>query len=183
MHCAHGQCVEQYGTGALVEAVAGRTGASTIVGIDPSQPFIAYARQRFPDPRFSFDCGDGMALPYPDTSFDCALSLLVFQFIPQPIRAANEMRRVTHPGGTVGACVWDSGGGGLEMARIFWDEAVKLDGTAANEIPERSLHCNRAGELTKVWRAAGWKVSRSRRWRFRPISATSTTIGCHIRAA
>jgi len=28
MHCAHGQCVEQYGTGALVEAVAGRTGAS-----------------------------------------------------------------------------------------------------------------------------------------------------------
>lgn len=41
------------GTGALVEAVAGRTGPSTIVGIDPSQTFIAYARQRFPDSRFS----------------------------------------------------------------------------------------------------------------------------------
>ena len=143
------------GTGALVEAMAGRTSASTIVGIDPSQPFIDYARQRFPDPRFSFDCGDGMALPYPDTSFDCALSLLVFQFIPQPVKAANEMRRVTHPGGTIGACVWDSGSGGLEMAKIFWDEAVKLDGTAINEIPERSLHCNRPGQLTEVWRAAG----------------------------
>ena len=143
------------GTGALVDAVAVRTGASAIVGIDPSQPFIDYARRRFPEPRFKFDCGDGMALPYPDSSFNCALSLLVFQFIPQPIKAANEMRRVTHPGGRVGACVWDSGGGGLEMAKIFWDEAVKLDGSAANEIPERSLHCNRAGQLTEVWRAAG----------------------------
>jgi len=143
------------GTGALVEIVAGRTDASTIVGIDPSQPFIDYARQRFPDPRFSFNCGDGMALPYPDASFDCALSLLVFPFIPKPIRAANEMRRVTHPGGTVGACVWDSGSGGLEMAKIFWDEAVKLDDSVVSEIPERSLHCNRPGQLTQVWRAAG----------------------------
>lgn len=143
------------GTGALVDAVAGRTSASAIVGIDLSPPFIDHARQRFPDPRFRFDCGDGMALPYPDTSFDCALSLLVFQFIPKPITAANEMRRVTHPGGTVGACVWDSGGGGFEMSKIFWDEAVKLDGSAANEMPERSLHCNRAGQLTEVWRAAG----------------------------
>jgi len=142
------------GTGALVDAVARRASGSSVVGIDPSQPFIDYARQRFPGPRFSFDCGDGMALPYPDASFDCSLSLLVFMFIPQPEKAASEMRRVTRPGGTVGACVWDSGGGGLEMSRVFWEEAAKLDPAAAMG-PERNLHCNRAGELTKVWRAAG----------------------------
>jgi SAM-dependent methyltransferase len=144
------------GTGALVDAVAKRDPGSTVVGIDPSQPFIDYARQRFQGPRFSFDRGDGMALPYPDASFDCSLSLLVFMFIPQPEKAASEMRRVTRPGGTAAACVWDSKGGGMEMARIFWEEAVKLDATAAT-LPERSVHCNRAGELTKVWRAAGLK--------------------------
>jgi SAM-dependent methyltransferase len=142
------------GTGALVDAVVKRGAGSTVVGIDPSQPFIEYTRQRFPGPRFRFDCGDGMALPYPDASFDYSLSLLVFMFIPQPEKAASEMRRVTRPGGTVGACVWDSGGGGLKMARIFWEEAVKLDPAAATG-PERNVHCNRAGELTKVWRAVG----------------------------
>jgi hypothetical protein len=40
------------------------------------------------------------------------------------------------------------------MARIFWEEAVKLDPAAATG-PERNVHCNRAGELTKVWRAVG----------------------------
>ena len=141
------------GTGALVDSVARRAGRSSVVGIDPSQPSVDYARKRFPDSRFSFDCGDGMALPYPDASFDQSFSLLVFMFIPQPEKAASEMRRVTRPGGTAAACVWDSGGGGMEMARIFWEEAVKLDPDAATR-PERSLRCNRAGELTQVWRAA-----------------------------
>jgi trans-aconitate methyltransferase len=45
------------GTGALVDAVARRASASSIVGIDPSRPFIEYARHRFPELRFSFDCG------------------------------------------------------------------------------------------------------------------------------
>lgn len=52
------------GTGALVEAVANLGRGSKIVGIDPSRPFVDYARQRFTNPRFGFDCGDGMALPY-----------------------------------------------------------------------------------------------------------------------
>jgi SAM-dependent methyltransferase len=142
------------GTGALAQELARRNSAATIVGIDPSKPFIDYARQRFQGSRCTFDYGDGMALPYPDASFDCSLSLLVFMFIPQPETAAGEMRRVTRPGGTVSACVWDSGGGGMEMARIFWEEAVKLDPAAAT-LPERNVHCNRAGELTRVWHAAG----------------------------
>jgi SAM-dependent methyltransferase len=143
------------GTGTLVDAVARRAGESTIVGIDPSQPFIDYARQRFAGSRFTFDCGDGMALPYADASYDCSLSLLVFMFIPQPERAASEMRRVTRPGGTVAACVRDSGAGGLEMARIFWEEAVKLDPAAAALVPEKNWRCNRMGELTKAWQAGG----------------------------
>jgi SAM-dependent methyltransferase len=142
------------GTGALVDSLARRASGSSIVGIDPSRPFVEYARQRFPHPRFTFDYGDAMALPYPDSSFDCSLSLLVFMFIREPEKAACEMRRVTSAGRAVAACVWDSGGGGMEMARIFWEEAAKLFPAEAAARQERT-HCNRAGELTKVWRAAG----------------------------
>lgn len=140
------------GTGALVQVLADAADRLAIVGIDFSGPFIEYARSRFTGPRFSFDVGDATALPYPDTSFDCALSLLVFQFIPQPIRAAQEMRRVTRPGGTLAACTWAQAGN--ERVVIFWEEAMALD-------PDAKVHalqnpsCTRPGELTEVWSATG----------------------------
>ncbi len=36
------------------------------------------------------------------------------------------MARVTQPGGSVAAAVWDYGQG-MEMLRAFWDEAVALN--------------------------------------------------------
>src|SRR5262245_20907631 len=83
------------GTGSLVQCLGDATRRSAIVGVDPSAPFIDYARSRFSGSRFSFDVGDAMALPYANGCFDQSLSLLVFMFIPQPQKAANEMRRVT----------------------------------------------------------------------------------------
>jgi len=142
------------GTGALVQLLADVTQRSAIVGIDLSQPFIDCTRSRFTGPRFSFDVGNAMELPYPDASFDQSLSLLVLQMLPQPNKAAKEMRRVTRSGGTIAACTWAHGEGGLEMNAIFWEEAIKLDPAAENEA-ERSRHCNRRGELTELWRAAG----------------------------
>jgi ubiquinone/menaquinone biosynthesis C-methylase UbiE len=70
-------------------------------------------------------------LPFPDAAFDHSLSMLVLQFIPQPERAAREMRRVTCPGGTVAAATWDTRGGFVAF-RMFWDTAAMLD-PAANE--------------------------------------------------
>ena len=142
------------GTGSLVQCLADATERSAIVGVDPSAPFIDYARSRFPGSRFSFDVGNAMELPYSNGCFDQSLSLLVFMFIPQPRQAASEMRRVTRGGGTVAACVWDSGGGGLEMNKIFWEEAAALD-PAAETLQERPRHCNRQGELAELWRGAG----------------------------
>ena len=145
------------GTGSLVQAVADRIRGSEITGIDPARPFVDYCRQRFPDARFVFDCGNGMELPYQRDSFDHAVSLLVFMFIPQPGKAAAEMRRVTRSGGTVAACTWESGdstSGGLQTTTIFWEEAETLDSSASTRA-ERTRHCNREGQLSAVWSAAG----------------------------
>ena len=37
-----------------------------------------------------------------------------------PGQGVREMARVTRPGGTVAACMWDIAAGGMTMLRIFW---------------------------------------------------------------
>lgn len=141
------------GTGSLIQAVANLHGQSEVVGIDPTPGFIAYARQRFTDPRITFDEGSAFELPYPGSSFDHALSMLVFHLISGPDRAAREMRRVTKPGGAVAACTWD-GSGGMELTSIFWREAIGLD-PAAETRAERATSCNLKGQLSELWKATG----------------------------
>src|SRR5688572_19416042 len=75
------------GTGALVKTVAGMTRKSEIVGVDPAQSFVDYARTQFDDPRITFQTGDAMQLPFPSAYFDQTLSLLVMMFVPQPEKA------------------------------------------------------------------------------------------------
>lgn len=142
------------GTGALVKVLAGMTRQSEIVGVDPAQSFVDYARTQVEDRRVKFEVGDAMKLPFPTASFDQTLSLLVMMFIPEPEKAAKEMRRVSKPGGTVSACTWDRDG--LELASIFWEEATRLD-PGADARSQRAKHSNREGQLTALWQSAGFE--------------------------
>jgi SAM-dependent methyltransferase len=99
-----------------------------------------------------FEVGDAMQLPFPTASFHQTLSLLVMMFIPEPERAAKEMKRVTRPGGAVSACTWDRDG--LELTSVFWEEAVRLD-PGADARSQRPKHSNREGQLTTLWESAG----------------------------
>jgi len=140
------------GTGSLTRTLAGMTRRAEIVGIDPVAPFVEYARGQVKDARVSFDVGDAQALPYPDASFDYALSCLVFHFIPDAAKAAREVRRVTRPGGTVAACTWDARG--MEMAALFWDVAVELDPAVE---AKRHRPLSQAGQLAELWQSAGFR--------------------------
>lgn len=53
---------------------------------------------------------DAEALPFPDASFDAALSTFGIMFAPDHARAAAEMRRVVRPGGRIGMANWTPGG-------------------------------------------------------------------------
>lgn len=121
------------GTGALARTIASATRECEIVGGDPAPSFIDYARTRFDDPRIVFQVGDAVQLPFPSAHFD-------------------EMKRVTRPGGTVSACTWHRDG--LELASIFWGEAVKLD-PGADARAQRPKHSNREGQLAALWQSAG----------------------------
>jgi SAM-dependent methyltransferase len=142
------------GTGSLAFAIAERKGRARVLGIDPSREYVAYAvsRNPFPD-RASFEVGDAQQLHFPDASFDAALSLLVFNFIPDPKKALLELRRVTKPGGKISAAVWDYGAG-IRMLRTFWDAAVHID-PGAEKLDEKRMPLCRAGELSALWRQGG----------------------------
>jgi SAM-dependent methyltransferase len=141
------------GTGALALAVAAQTQRSVIVGIEPSAAYAEYARTRTGDPRVRFEVGDALRLPYGDGSFDRTLAGLVLPFVPDAPRAVAEMRRVTRPGGTVAASVWDATGG-MEMLTAFWNAAVALD-PAAEPRRERHRPHSRPDELKALWERGG----------------------------
>jgi len=142
------------GTGSLAFAIAKRMDRARVLGIDPSQEYVAYAisRNPFPD-RVSFEVGDAQQLHVPDASFDAALSLLVFNFIPDPKKAVSELRRVTKPGGRLSAAVWDYGGR-MRMLRTFWDAVVRMD-PGAEKLDEKHMLLCRAGELLALWKEGG----------------------------
>jgi SAM-dependent methyltransferase len=97
--------------------------------------------------------GDAQQLRFSDASFDAALSLLVFNFIPDSKKALLELRRVTKPGGRLSAAVWDYGAG-MRMLRTFWDAAVHVD-PDAEKLDEKRMPFCRAGELSALWRQGG----------------------------
>lgn len=141
------------GTANLSLALPEQANVAAVSGIDQADVYVAYARSRTSDPRFSFQQADARALPFPDASFDRAFSMLVLQFIPDADRAVAEMRRVVRPGGSVTAAVWDLFGGTPHL-RLMWDTAAMLDPSATQP---RSLfrYLSAPDELATLWRRLG----------------------------
>ena len=152
------------GTGALAAAILAANGHAEVVGIDPSETFVAHAREHGADPRARFEVGDAQKLHFPDGAFDAALAMLVLNFVPDPPAAAAEMRRVTRPGGCVAACVWDYGDG-MTMLRELWDAAVALDPAAAAR-HESVMPLTGSGQLGVLWRALGLQAVREQALEF-----------------
>jgi SAM-dependent methyltransferase len=141
------------GTGALTAAVAKIAPSSAIVGIDPAPAYVAFAQLQHGSTRVRFEVGDAQQMRFENATFDRTLSLLVVNFIPDVRKALGEMKRVTKPKGIVAAAVWDYGDG-MEMLRVFWDEAVALTPTTAAK-DERNMPLCRRGDLATLWREQG----------------------------
>ena len=137
------------GPGALTAVLAGNVGADHVAAVDPTEPFVEQCRVNVPgaDVRLA----PAEALPFDDESFDRTLAQLVFHFVSDPIASAGEMKRVTHPGGKVAACVWDMTGG-MTMIRAYWEAAREADPDAPSETERFG---GKPGQVADLWRAAG----------------------------
>src|SRR5689334_13103577 len=71
------------GPGALTTELVARLGASNVTAVDPSESFVAAARERHPE----VDVQQAAAeeLPFSDGEFDAALAQLVVHFMADPV--------------------------------------------------------------------------------------------------
>lgn len=141
------------GTGNLSVEVVSRWPQTEVVAVDPSPPFVAAARERLAPGRSRVLVGSAMELPEAAASVDAALAMLVLNFLPDPAVGVAEMRRVTRPGGVLGAAVWDYGGG-MAMLRTFWDAAAAVH-PGARAVDEALAAPARAGGVEALFEGAG----------------------------
>ena len=142
------------GTGAVTETILAQAAPASVVGIDPSDAFVGYARAHVSDPRASFEVGDGAALPLPDDATDAAVSGLVLNFVHDPVGMLAEMRRVTRAEGRVGVYVWDYAEG-MAIMRHFWDAAIEQDPEVADKAESLQFSICRPGPLREAFERAG----------------------------
>lgn len=142
------------GTGALTEAILEAADPRSVLGIDPSPEFVSFSRGWIGDPRASFDVGDAQHIPEDAAAHDRTVSGLVLNFVPDPLAALAEMRRVTRPGGSIAAYLWDYADG-MQMIRIFWDAVTELDPDASSLDEGRRFPLCRPEPLRSLWEAAG----------------------------
>jgi len=143
------------GTGSLCAAILDHCSPSCVIGVEPSEGFLQTAKKHLAA-RAVFERGSATEVPLGDASIDVVVSGLVLNFIPDPVGAVAEMVRVTAPGGTIGAYVWDYAGK-MELMRFFWDAAVELNPDAAKLDEGLRFPLCRPEALTELFMGAGLK--------------------------
>jgi SAM-dependent methyltransferase len=126
-----------------------RAGADAITAVDPSPPFVAAIRERFPG--IAVEQASAEALPFPDSRFDVSLAQLVVHHMADAVGGVREMGRVTRSGGVVAACVWDLAGGRTPLSP-FWKAVEEFDPEARDE---SDFPGTREGELAEILSSAG----------------------------
>ena len=89
------------GLGHLAMDMADQIGSNgAIAGLDLNEAMLGIARQRCADkPWIEFTAGDAAQLPFPDASFDAAVSVQVYEYIKDTEQVLKELHRILKPGG------------------------------------------------------------------------------------
>ena len=149
------------GPGALTAELASRVGPAAVSAVDPSESFVAAARERHP--AVGVQQASAEQLPFPDQAFDVSLAQLVVHFMSDPAAGVAEMMRVTRQDGVVAACVWDHAGGQGPLS-VLWEAARELDPEVEDE---SRLLGTREGDLARLFESVV----------LREVEATALSVG------
>ena len=142
------------GTGALSQTILEMANPNRLRGIDRSESYLEFVRNRINDPRAEFEVGNAQMLPFESEIFDVAVSGLVLNFVPQPSQMIAEMARVVHRDGIIALYVWDYAGK-MQMMRHFWNAVIALDATARDLDEGRRFPICNPDTLKKSFQNAG----------------------------
>lgn len=150
------------GTGSLSHALVSGDGTTDVIGVDPVEAYVSFARQAVQHSRARFEVGAAESLPFGDESFDAALSLLLLQDLADPNRAVREMARVTRRCGVVAACQWDFQGG-IPMLTLLRQaaEAVAPQAVARRRAEDGPTNRTSLKDLKRLWINSGLSAVRT----------------------
>lgn len=141
------------GTGNLSLPALARWPAVRVTGIDASREMVRAAERLLADrvpaaaERFTSRVAFAADLPFPDGSFDAAMSSFVMQLVPSRPKAIREIRRVLRPGGRFAHVTWLADERYFAPDRVF-DALLDEYGFDEPDDPPRS------GDIPSVERAA-----------------------------
>ena len=142
----------------MAEAV-GERGA--VVGTDISGEMVETARRIAAErdlANASFERADAEALAFADSTFDAAACGLGLMYVPDPVKALCEMRRVLRPGGRAAVAVWGA------RRNCGWAEIFPItDARVASEVCPMFFHLGTKDMLARSFAAAGFSDVRSKR--------------------
>jgi ubiquinone/menaquinone biosynthesis C-methylase UbiE len=146
------------GNGAFTEALIARCAPIEVIGVDPSEGQLAFARTRPGASSARFRIGDAHVLPFAEDSFDVAVMALVVTYLSDPGKAVSEMARVVRPGGWVATYVWDVPGAGAPLHPIYVAmESLGMPSARPPGAPVSRRECMRT-----LWEDAGLELIESR---------------------
>jgi ubiquinone/menaquinone biosynthesis C-methylase UbiE len=152
------------GTGLVSFRVAETVGWSgAVVGTDISGEMIEAARRNAAERGLDnarFERSDAEALPLADATFDAAVCGLGLMYVPDPVKALCEMRRVLRPGGRAAAAVWGA------RRNCGWAEIFPItDARVASEVCPMFFQLGTQDMLARSFAAAGFADVHSQRLR------------------
>jgi len=145
------------GTGVVARQAAPRVGRTgDIIGVDINPAMLAVARSLPVQEGASIDWREGSALelPLPDEAFDLVLCQAGLQFVPDRLKALQEMHRILRPGGRVALSVWRSPEHN-PVSQLIWGTIARYLNTNITVLtPAMSL--GDAEELGRLLTSAGF---------------------------
>jgi len=157
------------GTGTLAFAALRRWPGATITGIDASGGMLREARgraERLPAAdrsHITFQVGEADRLPFPDRSFDVAVSSFVLQLVPDRSAALREVARVLRPGGMLAFVTWMTSRQSFPPDEAFFDVVDELELPDDDREEDRSGDFASAREANRELRDAGYRSIDARR--------------------
>jgi ubiquinone/menaquinone biosynthesis C-methylase UbiE len=144
------------GTGLVTFPAADAVGpGGTVLATDLSEAMVAAlaaeADRRGAGDRVRARRMDAEHLDVPDASFDAVLCGLGLMYVPDPLQAVREFRRVLRPGGRAALAVWGA------RARCGWAEIFPIvDRRVASDVCPMFFQLGAGGALATVARQAGF---------------------------
>lgn len=150
------------GTGLVtLDAAVAAGSEGRVLGVDLAGRMVDAARLRastLGSSNVAFARMDAEKLELPDCSFDVALCALGLMYVPDPVQALQEMRRVLRPGGRFVIAVWG------ERSNCGWAPLFEIvDAEVSSEVCPLFFHLGRQAALPGLCREASLKVVEQRR--------------------